>query len=189
MKTAVDDHLNLLIRSLGDRRLIVFTGMSGSGKSTYIELLLAEHPDFADRDYTWIGPAPIAWPVARQSTELVVIDEVSQVVELWHVTRLLREGHTLLVASHLPFVFVRLLALRWPLAHFRTDQSIEKLEHSLALRGILFTSERVRDFVRSFGANYTDLEIVLERSDGKDFDRALDRFERSASIRRMSRAH
>jgi hypothetical protein len=124
MNAPVNDHLGLLERSLASLKMIVFTGMSGSGKSTCIDLLLAEHPEFAGRDYTTIGPTPIIWPEADPPTELVVVDELQSFGELRHVARLLHGGHTLLVASHLHPAWVRLFNMRWPADHFYTDLEI-----------------------------------------------------------------
>jgi hypothetical protein len=184
MNAPVNDHLGLLERSLASLQMIVFTGMSGSGKSTCIDLLLAEHPDFAGRDYTTIGPTPITWPEADPPTELVVVDELQRFGELRHVTRLLRGGHTLLVASHLHPAWVRFFNMRWPADHFYTDRSTDKLQRFLEWHGVRFTPERVREFGQTYGANYTDLEIILEYSGGEDFDLAFERFRRSAWIER-----
>jgi hypothetical protein len=182
MKAPVNDHLGLLQRSFEKPRLIVFTGMSGSGKSSCIELLLGEHPEFVGRGYATIGPAPISWPEDIPPTELVVVDELQRFIELMQVARLLRAGHTLIVASHLQPAWVRLFNMRWPAAHFHTDRSTEKLQHFLEAHGVRFTPECVREFGETFGANYTDLEIILERSGGNDFDLAFERFRRSARI-------
>ncbi len=184
MNPPVNDYLRLLERSFASLRMIVFTGMSGSGKSTCIDLLLAEHPEFAGRDYATIGPALIAWPGADPPTELVVVDELQRFGELRHVARLLRAGHTLLVASHLHPAWVSLFRMRWPVDHFYTDRSTDKLQRFLEGRGVRFTPERVRAFGQMCGANYTDLEIILERSGGEDFDLAFERFRRSAWIER-----
>jgi ABC-type proline/glycine betaine transport system ATPase subunit len=40
-----DDFLKLRNRYLGAEELIIFTGSSGSGKTTYLKYLLTEHPD------------------------------------------------------------------------------------------------------------------------------------------------
>lgn len=180
----LNDHLGLLDGSFASARMIVFTGMSGSGKSTCIDLLLARHPDFAGREYTKIGPAPINWREADPSIELVVVDELQRFEDVRHVARLLRAGHTLLVASHLHAAWVSLFKMRWPSVHFYTDRSTDKLQRFLEDRGVRFTPERVREFGQAHGANYTDLEIILEHSSGEDFDLAFERFRRSAWIER-----
>jgi len=182
MKSLLNDHLGLLERSFARLRMIVFTGMSGSGKTTCIEMLLNAHPDFAGQDHTIIGKAPIAWPGVDLPTKLVVVDELQRFGELLHVARLLRGGHTVLVASHLHPAWVRLFNRWWPAEHYYTDRSTDKLQHFLKAQGVRFTPKRVQEFGREYGANYTDLEIILEHSGGEDFDLALERFRRSACL-------
>ena len=180
----LNDHLGLLDRSFVSLRMIVFTGMSGSGKSTCIDLLLAEHPDFAGRDYVTIAPAQISWPKDDPPTELVIVDELQRFGDLRQVARLMRGGHTLIVASHLHPAWAHIFNMSWPVEHFYTDRSTDKLQHFLEGRGVRFTPECVREFGQAYGANYTDLEIILEHSDGKEFDLAFERFRRSAWIER-----
>jgi hypothetical protein len=72
--------------------------------------------------------------------------------------------------------------MRWRAEHFYTDRSTDKLQRFLEERGVRFTPERLREFGQAYGANYTDLEIILEHSGGKDFDLAFERFRHSASI-------
>ena len=86
------------------------------------------------------------------------------------------------MASHLHPVWVRLFNMRWPVDHFYTDRSTDKLERFLEGHDVRFTSERVREFCQMYGANYTVLEIILEHSGGEVFDLAFERFRRSAWI-------
>jgi hypothetical protein len=108
--------------------------------------------------------------------------ELQRFGELRYVARLLSGGHTLIVANHLHPAWVRLFNMRWPAEHFYTDRSTDKLQRFLEERGVRFTPERLREFGQAYGANYTDLEIILEHSGGKDFDLAFERFRHSASI-------
>lgn len=86
------------------------------------------HPEFAERDHETIGPTPIDWPSSDPTTELVVVDQLQRLRELRHVARLLRGGHTLIVASHLHSAWVRLFNMKWPAEHFYTDRSTDKLQ-------------------------------------------------------------
>ena len=182
MSMVLHDHLGLLEQSLAERQLIVFTGMSGSGKSSYIELLLDKHPDFQGRAHSTIRSEDLLGPTPDSLEKLVVIDELQRVRDLRPVVALLRQGHALLVASHLNSAWVSLFGLTWPAANFDTDRSAEKLKHYLHQQGVCFSARSVEEFCRLYGANYTDVDIVLERSGGDDFDRAFERFRRSASI-------
>lgn len=179
---AVDDHLRLLERSFTDTRLLVFTGMSGSGKSTCIDLLLGEHPDLADLPYSRVGPAPIDWSATTIDTELVVVDELLELPELAHIASLLRRGHRVLAASHLSPLWVRAFGLFWPAEHYRTDDDTAKLITYLDRRGVPASDAAVRRYAAAHGANYTDLEIILEHTGCDDFDRAFARFQQTASI-------
>ena len=49
-------------------------------------------------------------------------------------------------------------------------------------RGYTFTAEAVRRFASRYGANYVDLDIVLERARVRDFDQAWAHFEQYNSI-------
>ena len=110
------------------------------------------------------------------------MDELQRIGELRHVARLMRAGHTSIVASPLRPAWVRLFNIRWPADHSYTDRSTDKLQHFLEERGVRFSLERVREFGQVHGANYTDIEIILEHSGGEDFDLAFERFRRSARI-------
>jgi len=178
----IDDHLELLDRSFAGVRLVVFTGMSGSGKTTCIDLLQAEHPEFADQPCSRIGPAPIDWDRARVQTELVVIDELLALREVGRVVSLLRRGHRVIAASHLPVAWVRAVDLVWKTEHFHTDRTYQKLVPYLDRRGVRSSPDALREYAASFGANYTDLDIILAHTGYDDFDRALARFQQTASI-------
>ncbi len=180
----LDDYLRLLDRSLAGFDALVFTGVSGSGKSSYLRLLVERHPDFDSTPVSRIGPAPIDWHRVEPREELVLVDEIHGPFELLRVARLLHAGHRLLVASHVPEWVGRIILAPWRVDFFRTDQDAAKLGRHLSRSGITHTPAALRDFVAVYGANYTDLEIVLERVGGDDFDRALRDFRKSTTIQR-----
>jgi energy-coupling factor transporter ATP-binding protein EcfA2 len=175
-----DDYLGLDRIDLAPFRLLVFTGRSGSGKSTAIEHLLSSHPSFHGREC-----AVLRRPRFERTGWLpgvVAVDDLVELRELRVVADLLRSGRTILVASHLDPAWFRVLALFVPAKFFRTDADPAKIGRYFARRGVAASEQATLAYVRRFGATYTDADIILERYPGRSFDEALDRFERYCAV-------
>ncbi len=177
-----DDHLGLMSRDFSDIRLVVFHGISGSGKSTAIGQLLRAHPNFRGRPHSYVGGRECGWRRSEETEELVVVDECAALSDLFRLAQLLGRGHRVLAASHLPVPLSALLGLVWPSVTLRTDADPGKIERYLAARGMQFTSDRVRDFYLRFGASYSGVDRILDFDGGDDFDRAYDRFTRCCRV-------
>ena len=59
--TGFDDFLQLKAASFRSTRLAVFTGVSGSGKSTAIQWLIQHHPDFQNRPIERVIGGGLDW--------------------------------------------------------------------------------------------------------------------------------
>lgn len=176
-----DDYLALASRDFSRDRLVVFTGRSGSGKSTAIRFLLDEHRDFRGREASIIeGPR---FARLQSEADVVAVDDLTTVADLPRVLRLLARSRTLLVASHLdPLWFAPLRAVvRCSL--FRTDADTRKLERYLADRGVAASARALAIYAAAFRATYTDLDIILERCPARSLDAALAKFLRFNAIR------
>lgn len=185
--TAYDDFLGLDRLALGHLRLVVLTGCSGSGKSTTLAHLLGAHPDFARRRHSLIerhtvpgrGAPALSAVLAAQTgslSEVVAVDELLEPADLPSVARLLRRGHVVVAASHLPAAWWLPFRVLWPTRALRTDRDPGKIARHLERLGVTHSHHSVALFCRRWGANFTDCEIVLEWDGGRDFDRALARF-------------
>lgn len=181
-----DDHvdfLGLTGRSFHGVRLVVFAGMSGSGKSTAIDFLRCRHPDFAGQEWVTVArdPGGLRFPECRGRT--VAVDEVVSPAELWGVARLVRHNRVL-VATHLPLACFAYLALWCRTRVFRTDRDAEKVAVMLRRRGISVPTETLRQYHRTFGANFLDAHHILERCPSDRFDRSYAAFVRWCRVRR-----
>ena len=180
-----DDYHGLLQRNLGTVRLMIFEGMSGSGKSTAIDYLCRRHRHFRNRRprvfriSTSFRQAPL-W-----QNELVVLDEVCLVKQLLLVQRLLRCGNTVLVASHLASHWFLPLRLCWPSQVFVMDRDEAKIGRYLRRKEVPFSTSSVRVYCRFFGANYVDVDFILERYPDVSFDEALGRFRKFCRLQLM----
>ena len=182
MNDAFDDWLGLDRRDFSRNRLIVFHGMSGSGKSTAIRYLIVSHPDFRHREPLHVNGPPFDRVHARPS-DVLVIDELLRPADLTPLLRVIARAKTTVVASHLPPIVLRLLFPLRRTSVFRTDRCEAKIGRALARRNIAHSPRSLAEFVDRFGASYTDLEIILERCPADSFDRSLSKFVRSCSIR------
>ncbi len=173
-----DPHLGLTRAELAPCRAVIFHGASGSGKSTYIDNLTETHSMFRHRARSYITGGPIDWTGAQQPLEpLVIVDELLTLHDFWQVVRLLRAGHWIIAASHLPPWLTASIGAAWPLRQFATDRDPVKIERFLSHRGVRFSRPIVAEYCNKYGATYTDIQIILDHVGGDDFDRAYTRFE------------
>ena len=187
MSGAFDDYLKLSARRLARFRLVVFVGCSGAGKSSYLEFLASHHRDLCEQATTRIEEGrPLTWSEAVPTKpSLIVIDEILVLKDLWQLAKLLRAGHRLLVASHLPFYCHWPLRLFGPMVQFQIDRMPLKVINPLKERRVQSSDKAVDSFIRQFGANYADLDMVLETGADGDLDEALRRFNRFYSVERV----
>ncbi|MCP4814224.1 MAG: hypothetical protein GY888_17080 [Planctomycetaceae bacterium] len=171
-----DDYYRLGKLDLAATRMLVFQGMSGSGKTTAIDYLCQHHDQFRERSvktFRLVGPR-IQLPALED--QLVVLDDVRFVRQLRPLWRLLRAGNTVLIASHLPPFYFLPWRLLWESRVFVMDQDEDKIERYLARSKVVTSRQAVRQYCRLFGANYLDVDFILERCPGSTFDEALAHF-------------
>jgi hypothetical protein len=169
-----DDFLGLEGEDFRQTRLIVFAGISGSGKSTALKFLCDHHPAFSGKPRRWIWTMEKTWDAARiRCNRLVVVDEVSHPRQLPAVARLLKQNQTVAVASHLKPAWFWPFRLAGRYRHFLTDHDCAKIARHLTRHGISHTAAAVAEFCRRHGASYVDLDCILERHPGESLDRAL----------------
>jgi hypothetical protein len=169
-----DDFLGLAKEDFDSTRLIILTGISGSGKTTALKFLADHHAAFLDQPQHWIwsmcktqNPSPV------RDKRLVVLDEIVGVHQLACVFQLLRDNQTLAVASHLHPAWFWPFRLMFKSRHFHTDRDTAKIHGLLSRRGISHTSTAISEFCSRHGASYVDLECILERHPGESLDHAL----------------
>lgn len=170
------DFLKLKDSSFSDVRLVVLSGRSGSGKTTALNYLVHEHVDFKDSDVTILSPAPINWDGLKVAGDIVAIDELLFLNDLVQVYKLILCGKSVLAASHLPAPLFYPLLYLCSARLYQTDRDCEKLAYYLNEKQIRYSQQALRCYKSIFGSVYTDLDIILERCPGDEFDRALYRF-------------
>jgi len=169
-----DDTLELGRKAFRGARLIVFAGISGSGKSTALKFLCDHHPVFSVESRCWLwmmGSIPDVKPI--RGHRLVVVDELTHHRQLPVVTRLLGQNQTVAVASHLHSAWFWPFRLAVKCHYYSIDGDHGKIGRHLDRLGVPCTAGAVAEFCRRHGASYVDLECILERHPGRSLDQAL----------------
>ena len=180
-----DDYLGLADIDLRDTRLVVCYGMSGSGKTTAIQFLCRENPHLRPRRAHPVRLDGWIYSVPGLDHVLIILEEVWLISHLLLVLRLLLGGNTLLVASHLHPLWFFPLRLIWSQRVFVMDRDTEKIARHLESRGIVFTHPAVQLYCRKFGANYRDVDIIMECCPEASFDQSLVRFLKFCRLKRI----
>lgn len=176
-----DDFLGLSAIDFSRSRMVLFHGVSGSGKSTAIRFLTDRHRDFESSTFQFRAGPPFARHVGP-SAPCLVVDEILRPVDLVRVLPSLLRSRVSLVATHLSPLWFIPLRIAGAQKIFRTDRGVGKLARWLERRGIEASEVALARYEAMFRANYTDLEVILERCPSERFDESLRRFERFCTI-------
>jgi hypothetical protein len=173
--------MNLSGLNLMDSRLLVFTGISGSGKSAAIQYLLERFPEIEGQGYETIVGNKLEW-MPRYETKWLIIDEVINLFDAWRIRRLLKQGHRLIVASHLPASMFKVICLCYAGLYLCTDGESRKLAHYLSNKGIVYDACSMNRFISQFGQSYNTLDVVLSYSQSATLSMAMEYFDRQCRL-------
>ena len=169
-----DDFLNLSKQNFNNACLLIFHGISGSGKSSNLNYIAYHHPSFQNQPIKWIWTHHKRFKTqAIQDYDLVVVDEIVSPIQLPAISNLINQNKKIAVASHLNPAWFKALFPFTPTLSFRTDTSAQKIHRYLDKRDISYSAESILSFCKTYGSNYVDLQCILENYPGKCFDDAL----------------
>lgn len=169
-----DDFLGLGRERFEKTDLLIFHGVSGSGKSSNLNFLAYHHPFFRDESVHWIWTKHKRIEVQSvQSFKLVVVDEIVSPIQLPSVYKLLNNNQTIAIASHISPIWFRLFFSHKRTISYQTDTSIRKLSNYLTLRGVSHSQSVLHQFAKQYGSNYVDLQCILEAYSCENFDDAF----------------
>ena len=169
-----DDFLGLGRQSFEQTDLLIFHGVSGSGKSSNLKFLAYHHPFFRDKTVHWIWTKHKRFNIQPvQSYKLVVVDEIVSPTQLPAVYSLLKTNQTVAIASHISPIWFKLFFRHKRTISYQTDASTKKLSNYLKTRGIPHSTKVLRQFANQYGSNYVDLQCMLEAYPCENFDDAF----------------
>jgi hypothetical protein len=169
-----DDFLGLGRQSFEQTDLLIFHGVSGSGKSSNLKFLAYHHPFFRDKTVHWIWTKHKRFNIQSvQSYKLVVVDEIVSPIQLPAVYSLLKTNQTVAIASHISPMWFKLFFRHNRTISYQTDASTKKLSNYLKTRGIPHSTKVLRQFANQYGSNYVDLQCMLEAYPCENFDDAF----------------
>ncbi|VAW80424.1 hypothetical protein MNBD_GAMMA12-2862 [hydrothermal vent metagenome] len=178
------NYLNLQKIQFDKFDLIVFYGCSGSGKSTQIQQLLKTQ--YPLEQVTTISAAPIPWKKLLHDknslNSFIYIDEIQQHRELSYLRLLLAKQHKLFVASHVKPAWFFYLRTQYKTCIINLDQHSSKIAMRLEQLKLTFSQTAITHYIQSYGASFTEIDIILERHPDTNFDQALSRFQKLNSI-------
>ena len=94
-----DDFLSLSKQSFNNARLLIFHGISGSGKSSNLNYIANHHPSFHNQSVKWIWTHHKRFKVqAIEDYDLVVVDEIISPFQLPAINKLLSKNKKVALA-------------------------------------------------------------------------------------------
>ncbi len=151
-----NDYLNIKNKDLSRYKYIIFIWKSGSWKSSYIKFVKKRN---------------------KSLQNFIVIDEIYNVLDLIKYLKIfIKTKKQFLIASHIPRFIYFVLSFFWNIKFYYTDKCSKKICKYLDEKWYIYSNEAIEVYLVKFKANYTDLEIILENYNWKNFDEALNYF-------------
>ena len=158
-----DDYLNLLNYDFSTFKYIIFKWNSWSWKSSYIKKVLKTNKSI--------------------NKKIIYIDEIFNIFDFLKVLKLLiKNKKKFIIASHISFKYFFFLNLFWKIKKIETDTSHKKIYNYLNYKKMTFSKEKVEEFIKMFWATYTDIDIILEKYNWNNFDKAFNFFIRNSKM-------
>ena len=118
----------------------------------------------------------------KWQNKLILIDEILTFRQLLIIPKLLKNGNTVALATHIHPFFYQFFRIYRPIAVFNTNKSKQKIIRFLQGKNISFSEDAIRRYFSKYGTNYTDIQIILERYPQKSFDKSLFMFEKFCEL-------
>lgn len=185
---SLDDYLGLLSKDFSGVSTVIFTGPSGSGKSSQIRLLIDAHDHFRPMTKRSICPqaAGFSWRNCRsllmnEPVDLLIVDEICTLRDALQARKLLWHVPRQILASHIKPWVIR--AAGPTVQHVDTTVGGNiKLARYLDREGIAYTEGDLERYIRRYGSVFTELEIMLETCPAAKFDKVWETFHRFHKI-------
>jgi len=157
-----DNFLNIQNGDLDHIQLVIFTGVSGSGKSTYMKHIAQHH---------------------NSQKDILFMDDITRIRDLFKITPQLVRGQRIVMGSHLPICVLRFLRMFGTQKIYRTDLCAGKLKRFLSAQNIRFSNNVLHRYIKNYRSNYTDMRLMMEHTqETKNFDKAFHRFQSYCQI-------
>ncbi len=170
IKTSFDDYKNLLKYDFSDYKYIIFYWKSWAGKSSYLSELKLKNKSV-------------------QKEDIIIIDEILDFFSLVKNIKYLFKTQKYLICSHLNKYYFLPLFLFGKVKFINLDTSEEKIYNYLESKNIKYSKKSVKEFMKIYKSNYTDLDIILEKYNWNDFDTALRKFKKFNNLKMSVNSH
>ncbi len=164
IKTSFDDYKNLLKYDFSDYKYIIFYWKSWAGKSSYINELKLKNKSLKKED-------------------IIIVDEILDFFSLLKNFKSLFKAKKYLICSHLNKYYFLVFSLFWKLKFINLDKSENKIYNYLDNKNIKYSKSLVKEFIKKYKSNYTDLDIILEKYNWNDFDKAFRKFKKFNNLK------
>jgi len=164
-----------------EKRLVVFTGISGSGKSSAIQYLVSRFPEITKQGVESIAGERLKWK-SSYSARWLLVDEVVSLRDAWIIKQLVERGHRVIAASHLSVPVFKTICLSIDGLYFRTDDASDKLARYISNQGVEYDESSMKQFIDQFGQSYTTLDVVLGYCQSKTLAGAMEYFSRHCTL-------
>ncbi|MDQ7010160.1 MAG: hypothetical protein Q9M94_07790 [Candidatus Gracilibacteria bacterium] len=172
------NYLKISEKNIKKEKIVVFYGVSGGGKSTYLDYFMKKY-----KNNLFLFHKEEKIKYKKTNKAYIFIDEIVYFTQLIIIFRYLFAGKKIFIATHINLIFYKIFFLFFKKKLFNVDKNFNKIKMYLDDKNINASKSSLKYFIKNYSGSFNELDFMLNNYKNKNnFEEILYLFEKECKL-------